>query len=632
MAKKKEITSVTSEWGNFLNKVDHIADETFKTNIYQTEPVDLHTFVHSPEYLDQGRWGMSDAQKEFIETISDFDSEITFFVLMIGKGSGKNWSCGIAYLYTIYKLLCMYDPHEYLDHNKSKAITFLNVAINANQAKKNFFDPVAEILRHAGEKAFKTFGFNPDMDIQASQILFPKKIEIISGNSRAGGLEGFDVLIGICDEVDDVEFIGVDKIIDTLRTSSQSRFKTKAKIAAISYQRYTGSSGKIGELVTSAVGHSHIFARRYASWEYHPVFKREDFQTYFDENPEKAGCIYGSELTGSFVDSWIKDTLRIKNAMNWERKWIFDWELPYDPDEIGSEAWKAKLAHREWQASPTSEFSYRPDEFSKLRVLDPYNIPIRVPGDPNKIYVLCGDPALGSEKNGGDGYGLCLGHREIVEIDGLKFVRPVIDFAFRFTGRMFEEGQVQMVAVERLLQNLKERHGYNIKYLSTDGWNSASLTQWAAKTYPNMIVQNRNIVETKDYTALRDAIFGEAPPSSGQGFKEVNGGIDLPWHPILFEELRNLREDRNRQRVDHTETSTKDIADTVAKLVYITTYQWPFADVTLSTAGPNTQDVRPQDPRLLTKIENNTASTEEKKVYYEAINSNLLGLGGFYKR
>lgn len=540
------------------------------------------------------------------------------------------------FLYTIYKLLCMYDPHKYLDHNPARALTFINMAINHDQALKNFFNPLAEIVKNAGDKAFKQFGFNPDTDVQAKQIIFPKNIEVLSSHSKAGGAEGFDVFRGVADEVDDAEFNGVDKAITTLRSSGQSRFKGRETIVVISYQRYVGSSGKITELYSGATGHDHIFARKYASWEFHPARTREDFQTYFDENPEEAACIYGSEISGSFMDSWIKDPLRIKNAMNWERKWILDWPIPYDPDEIGSETWKSKVAHREWRNIPSSEFEYRTDRGSRIVTLDPYDIPIREPGDPNKIYVLCGDPALGSAQNGGDGYGLSMGHREIVEIEGVKYPRVVVDFAFRFTGRMFEEGQVQMKAIELLIRKLKERYGYNIKYFSFDGWNSISLTQWIAKTYPGVVVRDRNLVETADYSALRDAIFAEAPPSNGTGEKEVNGGIDLPWHPIVYEELRGLTEDRSRKnaRVDHTSSGSKDIADTIAKLTYVINYQWPFAEASLHTASANpVLDSRPLvDDHLRSRISSNIATDEERKVYYESLASDSVGLGSYLRK
>lgn len=623
MPKKKEAFKATTEWGNLMRRGEHAVKEASGA-IYRVPPVDLETFVMSPEYLHQGMWGMSDPQKEFIEKASDFENNINFFVLFVGKGGGKNWSAGILFLYSIYKLLCMYDPHRYLNHNRAKAITLINVAINAKQAQDNFFEPLKNILRASGPKAFRNFGFDPVNDILASSISFPQNIQIISANSRAGGIEGYDVFMALADEVDDVEFHGVEKIINTLRTSSQSRFRGKEKIMVISYRRYVGSSGKIMEYYSKAKGLSHVYARRYASWEFHPILTREDFDSYYNENPEKAACMYGSEDSGSFVNSWLKDQRRIKNAMNIHRKWILDWPLPYDPDEVGSERWLLKDTHDEWRSSPLSESQYI-DSNGVLQVLDPYDLPIKEFGDPNHYYVFAGDPALGSEANGGDGYGICLGHRELIKDElGRKYVRPVIDFTFRFTGRMFDEGQVQMVAVENLIRKLKEKMGYNIKIFSFDGWNSISLTQWITKTYKNVIVHDRSIVNYKDYSALRDSIFGEAPPSSGKGNQESNGGIDIPWHPIVYEELRNLREDRtfNPPKIDHVEGQTKDISDALARIVRIIKYEWPYREIISAGAS----DVNPD---LVKKLKTNVATEEEKAAYQEQINSMSSGLGSW---
>lgn len=625
MARKKTTAlKPTAEWKTLLTQASHQEAQN-AGEVYRIKPVDLDTFVTSKDYLGQDLWGMSENQREFLEAATDLGNNINFFVLWVGKGGGKNWSVSVAFLYVVYQLLCMYDPHKYLNHNRDKAISLINVAINAPQANHNFFKPLTSILRHAGRKAFIDFGFNPDTDIQANMVLFPNNIQIISANSHAGGIEGYDILMALADEIDDVEFHGAERILDTLRTSARSRFSGKEKVMAISYRRYTGSSGKILELYNSAVGKQHIFARRYASWEFHPIRTRADFDTDFDENPEKAACIYGSIDTGSFVDSWIKDVKRLKSSFNLNRTWIFDWPLPYQVDEPGSESWWNKETHAEWRNSPMSEHSYH-DANGVLRVLDPYDMPIKYYGDSRYQYVFIGDPALGSEANGGDGYGLCLAHREIVKDErGNKHVRPVIDFAFRFTGRMFEEGQVQMKAVELLFKKLKERYGYNIKVASFDGWNSASISQWIAKTYKDVIVYNSNLVEYQDYTVLRDCIFGEAPPSNGKGDRETNGGIDIPWHPVLFEELRNLREDRTKPKakVDHPETGghTKDISDTVAKACRLLVYQWPFTEI--STAGGHLVD------DVKKKVANSVASDSEVESYNREINSNLVGLGSW---
>lgn len=87
---KKNQTSIISDWSTMFNQIDHIAADVENKSLYQVEPVDLDTFVSSPEYLNQGLWGMSDAQREYILTGSDFDNDVTFMVLMVGKGGKLN--------------------------------------------------------------------------------------------------------------------------------------------------------------------------------------------------------------------------------------------------------------------------------------------------------------------------------------------------------------------------------------------------------------------------------------------------------------------------------------------------------------------------------------------------------------
>lgn len=316
------------------------------------------------------------------------------------------------------------------------------------------------------------------------------------------------------------------------------------------------------------------FARRYASWEFnHKPGLKEELEPEFDSNPEMARCLYLSADDDGYSDSWIKDTDRIRRSMHRsERSWIFDMPVP-------DEDWKVrKAAENSWEKS------------GEVVRLNPYSIPIRGRGIPGIKYVLTGDPGLGSVAGGGDAYGLTLAHRELVRgDDGHLYPRPVIDFAFRFTGRMFQEGEVQMEAVHMLIEKLNKM-GYDIAIYSFDGWNSAATVQWIAKNYPGKIIYTKSVVETRDYTALRDAIFSDVPPS-GEGGKAIGGGIDWFYHPILFEELKELRVDREKGKVDHTETSSKDMADTVARAVRIITLQWPIVDVAGAgiSSDPNKQ-------------------------------------------
>ena len=83
MPKTKKTLKVTSEWSTMLRQGEHLVKEE-SGEIYRVDPVDLETFLSSPDYLNQGMWGLSDAQKEFVDNATDFENGKNFFVMMVG--------------------------------------------------------------------------------------------------------------------------------------------------------------------------------------------------------------------------------------------------------------------------------------------------------------------------------------------------------------------------------------------------------------------------------------------------------------------------------------------------------------------------------------------------------------------
>jgi hypothetical protein len=376
----------------------------------------------------------------------------------------------------------------------------------------------------------------------------------------------------------DSEFHSIDKIMTTLRSSSKSRFFSREKIVCISYSRYEGSNGKIKQLYEQFKDAPYAYVRKIPSWIFNPNpnYTRASLNNEFAENPQKAKTIYECEPGDGYIDSWIKDGKRIEAAMPRSFSWIFD--MPVPTDHWKKEPW----AEHEWESETGQQFK-----------LNPYKIPIKFTGIAGVKYVLVGDPGLGSEKTGGDAYGVAMAHREwVVNEYGNRHPKTVIDFAFRFTGMMFAEGQVQMAAIEDLVYNLKDNFGYDISVLSFDGWNSITTTQNIKRKYPSMMLHARNIVTLEHYSILRDIIFGENPPTSGEGRKEDNGGVLMPYHPILLWELQELREDRGESgkmtklvKITHESSSHNDISDCVAMAAYICVKSWPFAEVVTAAGG-----------------------------------------------
>lgn len=526
------------------------------SSIYEIEPVDILTFVTNKDYLGIDLYGLSEPQKKVLEIADDFENNINYIVLWVGKGGGKDFITRIIFMRLVYRLLCMKAPHRYFNMPNSEIITFLNVASSADQASNVFFEPLKNYIRNAGPKAFRTFGFNPDTDIKDRYIVFPKNIQLVSGHSESDSLEGKNVLVAVADEIDASSFRNPDKMWTMLRSSSRSRFNGKEKIFAISYMRYSGSNGMIKRLYDEYSTHQHAFVAKYPTWEFNPNpnITRDTFKSEFDRNPIEAETIYACNPPEQPVDAWFKDLERLKSAMKSSELHPVNFPLP--PEDF--------------YLNPKSEAYYLINETYKK--LDVYNIPFKewFKGKPGVEYVLVADPGLGRIATEGDAYAIALGHREFYySKEGKLIPRPVVDFVFRFTGYMFEEGEIQISAVHNLIEKLTDELGFNIKYFFFDIYNSASTAQWIKRKYPNSSVIYNKYVNYEHYSLLRERIFGEAPPSSGQGEKLDNGGIYFYYHPILFWELSNLVEDREKKKIDHKDDTSKDISDTVAILTYL---------------------------------------------------------------
>lgn len=508
----------------------------------------------------------------------------------------------------------MRDPHGYFGRDGLKAMTLINVGANSTQGQKNFFEPLTQLFKRPGfAKWLAEQGFNPDIDIKKQEILLPRNIQLFSGHTNSAGIEGFDILVGLVDECDSSEFTNAGNIFRTLNTSSSTRFGKRRKIMTISFRRYEGSSGILKQLFQEfsqrEATTKTAYARRYATWEFNnkPGLK-EALAEYMENKPEEAACMVESKDDDGYFDSWIKDTDRILKSMRKDRKWIFN--MPVPPEN--------------WINGKDAEHAWTNPETGEKEILDPYNFPIRVRGNPKVKYVFTADPGLGNVQSNGDSFGVTLAHREIIVKNGKKWPKTIIDFSFRFTGRMFPEGEVQMLAVENLITKLNEM-GYKIAIYSLDQWNSVSLIQWIRGKYPSSVIQGgrSGLVETVDYSALRDAIFSEVAPTKGTGDVSEGGGIDWPYHPIVYWELKELRVDRKKGKVDHQPHTSKDISDTIAKAVYICTVQWPFGD---SFIGKGT-NLPPEKQAVVTRQQIEVNSKQNMKQVY----SSMVGLGRFKK-
>jgi hypothetical protein len=175
-------------------------------------------------------------------------------VLLWGKGSGEDYLCSILVCYLVYVLLCLRDPQVYLRLAAGEPIDLVNVAYNADQAKKVFFEkPKQRVKRwqwlrdtynvvEAGRRVNKHKVGRALVSINDDFIEFPHQIRAWSRHAQNESYEGLNVLVWLMDEasafLSKLKRENAEAIHYTLKTSAASRFGMRYVGLIISWPRH----------------------------------------------------------------------------------------------------------------------------------------------------------------------------------------------------------------------------------------------------------------------------------------------------------------------------------------------------------------------------------------------------------
>ena len=536
---------------DFTDLIDMLDGEEF-----DEKPVDLKTFVRSPEYL--GLPELSDYQYTLIEKSSQIYKESTLIklfgeeegrirfkqtanevVAQLGKGSGKDYCSTIAVSYIVYLLLCLKDPATYYGKPPGDSIDIINIAINSQQASNVFF------------KGFKTRidkspWFAGKYNDKASEVKFDKAITVHSGHSEREAWEGYNVIVVILDEISGFAIDNTTgheqaktgaAIYDMYRASVDSRFPDFGKVILLSFPRYKNDyiqqryNAVVADKETIIRDHNfkmdedlpdgtqgnefsieweedhilsykipRVYALKRPTWEVNPVRKIDDFKVAFFTNPLDALSRFAC-MPPDAVDAFFKSREKVEKAFN-----------------------KGHLAV---------------DNFGRL---EDWFIP-----DPDKEYFIHVDLA---QKH--DHCAVAMGHvnkwvnikvtdtysqpAPIVEIDAVRFWTPTKDKSVDFT------------EVKDYILSLKTR-GFKIRVCTFDRWNSHDMMQQLKQYGINTEILS---VAKKHYDDMAMIVAEER--------------LSGPHIQLLIDELLQLK--IMRDRVDHPRKGSKDLADAVCGAIY----------------------------------------------------------------
>jgi hypothetical protein len=531
--------------------------EALQENHFAETPVDVKTFVESPNFLNQPP--LSPIQYDIVEAMSQIYKQEDLQMLMgtkegaqhfkkytkneiilqLGKGSGKDHTSTVGCAYAVYKLLCLKDPARYFGKPPGDAIDIINVAINAQQAKNVFF------------KGFKTKvegspWFAGKYNAKVDSMEFDKSITVYSGHSERESHEGLNLIMAVLDEISGfAQEIGTgndqgktaDNIYKAFRASVDSRFPDLGKVALLSFPRYP---------------HDFITTR------YEKVIAEKDtvVKTHtFIINPE------------------LEETEENQFTIEWEEDFILSYKVP-NVFALKKPTWEVnptrkiddfKNAFLEDTADAMQRFACMPsfssDAFFKQRekleacmsLINPIDnfkrFQENFKPDPNKTYYVHADLAQRHDK-----CAVAIAHVDkwvnIQVINNYEQVAPIVIVDAVVWWEPQKEGPVNLSEVKQWIQNLR-RLGFNIGMVTFDRWQSFDIQQELQAVGIRTDIVS---VAKKHYEDLAMLVYEER--------------VAMPTIPLLLEEMAELKITDNGKRVDHPRKKSKDLADAVCGAVF----------------------------------------------------------------
>jgi len=429
---------------------------------------------------------------------------------ILNHNSGKDWIVAIFFCRQVYKLLCLANPQKEYGLPKGEPIEFLNVAVSAEQANSVFFFKLQNMIKEAGDKVFRQFGFNPNKDILSNKIVFPKSIFLHSGHSEQASLEGKNLFAAVMDEAAEFkteqELRGkghrakksAPAIHKFLSSSIRSRFPKVGKLLIISYPRFKNDfMMQRYELTKNS---EDTFRSKGATWEINPLRTQEDFAKDYREAPEQARGMYEC-VPPHTQEPFIREQEKIDK--------IIDTTIRPPHDIWGS---------------------YYPEFRGK-----PF------------IYTIGVDLSLT-----GDRTGFALAHKEPRIVDGKTVDMHILDLLKTWEALPGKEIDLSQIKQEILF--LRSR-GFNIAQVYFDQFQSASLRQDLTKLGFNVDILS---IETKlDIWNSVKALIYKFELKTYKSEKSF----------LLIEELKGLSL-LNGKKVDHLDDTTKDLSDAVVRAVH----------------------------------------------------------------
>jgi len=535
------------------------------------------------EFLAQNNAKLYPNQIADLEQVVGTDPKLAFSednpcpqqaVLAVGKGGGKGYTVSWFTTWAIHVLLCLKCPATYLGQAIGENLDIVICSYNRAQAQS--------VILHKIKARMKACPWMKEAIARITGVPFERYYEghfgaetirlphdlTIWALAAGEGADGKNTLIYLLDEVgawtSPVKQNIAERIHDILKSSAQTRFKRRWRGFIVSYPRHSGDylmqlrrKYEAGELPNT-------YSVIRATWEWNEAATRESLEDDYRENPEKAAQLYECDAPLS-EDSYFRSPelvpLHCSGATIETLRQYLD--LPDEQLEAIASLGQNPILSVDSYGDPLLDRRGFPKLAGWFRGQK------SPAGDPYEYFAHL-DPGLS-----GDGFGFAMGH--LHQFDG--GFQPVIDLAFRWTGRMFKDfgtirrmswfvgvpetqelvtaAEVDFRTVREFIFFLRQARGFDLGLVSFDRWNSAESVQELRK---RDVPVSLRVVNKEDYDEFKNLVYNRQLRYYG-------------W-PILIDECYKLQlvngtkiEAPRTRKGDGVEfDSHKDVSDCVAAI------------------------------------------------------------------
>ena len=499
-------------------------DKLLRSDDLIEDPVPIQVFVQDKKYL--GLPPLSEIQEEIVKHSTQILKEKTLISLygeeagreyykkytdnevicMLGKGSGKDHCSRISIAYTSYLLHCLRDPLNYYGKAHGVYIDLLNLAVNAQQAQRVFFEPLKNLLLNS--PFFNEVGFEPRVQ---EIFFFSRPVRCFSGHSESEGWEGYEVLTVVLDEIaafkTDAELRGETRakgsasgIYNMSKLSVMSRFPEVGKVILLSFPRYKGDFIEQRYYGAKEKKEPKTWFIKAATWEVNPTIKKEDLASEYIRNPVEAASRFECNPP-NMEDAYFRDPDLVRKAFMYG-------ENPIDEDGV----------YQKWFNNTDGKTRFVHVDLALKR-----------------------DRAALSMVH-------CAGFKEVKTLSGIEQL-PVINVDLVHSWEASTNQEINFASIRQMIVDLCRK--FDVAQVSFDRWQSVEMIQSLKNQGINADFHS---VKKTDYDTLMTAIY--------------DGRLRGYWNELLVEEeLLKLRLFGNN-KIDHPNSGSKDLADAVAGAVF----------------------------------------------------------------